>query len=342
MPVPAGRSPVMADVARLAGVSHQTVSRVLNGHPNVRAETQARVQAAIEELGYRRNSSARALVTRRTGVIGVVAFDTTHYGPAQTLAGIEHAARADGYFLSVVTLQTVTPAAVREAMDYLAQQSVEGYVVIAPKRAVVEGLADQPAGRPVVAVEGGEAPDVPMVCVDQVGGGYLATRHLLDLGHRTVHHIGGPRDWLEAEGRIEGWRRALEEAGAEIPEPHFGDWRPRSGYDIGVRLAADPAITAVFVANDQMALGTLRALAEAGVRVPEDVSVVGFDDIPESAFFTPPLTTVAQDFTEVGRRGIGLLIDLLEESGDGAAAPPARRVVPARLVTRTSTAPARA
>ncbi|GAA1751000.1 LacI family DNA-binding transcriptional regulator [Streptomonospora arabica] len=340
MSVPVGRSPVMADVARLAGVSHQTVSRVLNGHPNVRAETQARVQSAIEELGYRRNSSARALVTRRTGVIGVVAFDTTHYGPAQTLSGIEHAARADGYFLSVVTLQTVTREAVSEAMDYLAQQSVEGYIVIAPKRAVVEGLADQPAERPVVAVEGGEAPDLPVVCVDQVGGGYLATRHLLDLGHRTVHHIAGPGDWLEAEGRIAGWRRALEEAGAPVPDPLHGDWRPRSGYRIGAQLAEEREATALFVANDQMALGALRALGEAGVRVPDDVSVIGFDDIPESEFFTPPLTTVAQDFSEVGRRGIGLLIDLLEDPTDTVPMTPARSVVPARLVTRVSTAPA--
>ncbi|WP_193789983.1 LacI family DNA-binding transcriptional regulator [Streptomonospora alba] len=342
MSVPVGRSPVMADVARLAGVSHQTVSRVLNGHPNVRTETQARVQAAIEELGYRRNSSARALVTRRTGVIGVVAFDTTHYGPAQTLSGIEHAARADGYFLSVVTLQTVTRQAVSEAMDYLAQQSVEGYIVIAPKRAVVEGLAGQPADRPVVAVEGGEAPDLPVACVDQEGGGYLATRHLLDQGHRTVHHIAGPDDWLESEGRIAGWRRALAEAGAPVPEPLYGDWRPRSGYRIGAQLAGDPDVSALFVANDQMALGALRALGEAGVRVPDDVSVIGFDDIPESEFFTPPLTTVAQDFSEVGRRGIELLIDMLEAPAESTSLHPARSVVPARLVARVSTAPARA
>ncbi|MFC3995520.1 LacI family DNA-binding transcriptional regulator [Nocardiopsis sediminis] len=337
MPVYNGR-PVMADVARLAGVSHQTVSRVLNGHPNVKAETQQRVQAAIEELGYRRNSSARALVTRRTQVIGAVAFDTTLYGPAQTLAGIEHAARADGYFLSVVTLQTITRQAVREAMDYLAQQSVEGYIVIAPHRTVVEGLADQPADRPVVAVEGGHAPDLPVVTVDQAGGACLVTRHLLGLGHRTVHHISGPRDWLEAEGRVSGWRATLEEAGAPVPDVLRGDWRPRSGYELGRELARDPDVTAVFVGNDQMALGTLRAFAEAGVRVPEDVSVAGFDDIPEAEFLTPPLTTVSQDFSEVGRRSIGLLLDLLRRPADAAAAAPVHHVVPARLVPRASTA----
>ncbi|MBB4930350.1 DNA-binding LacI/PurR family transcriptional regulator [Lipingzhangella halophila] len=337
MPATNGRSPVMADVARLAGVSHQTVSRVLNGHPNVKAETRTRVEMAIGELGYRRNSSARALVTRRTSVIGVVAFDPTLYGPASTLGGIERAARASGYFLSVVTLQTVTRQAVREAMDYLAQQSVEGYIVVAPLRTVVDGLVDLPYGRPVVAVEGGEAPDLPVVCVDQPGGAYLATRHLLDLGHRTVHHITGPSDWLEAEGRVAGWRLALEEAGAPVHEPLSGDWRPRAGYELGRRLADGNEATAIFVANDQMALGALRALGEAGVRVPGDVSVVGFDDVPEAEFFAPPLTTVAQDFNEVGQRSIALLVSLLEASG-GPGAQPIRDVVPARLITRQSTA----
>ncbi len=330
-----GRSPVMADVAQLAGVSHQTVSRVLNGHPNVKAETRTRVETAIDELGYLRNSSARALVTRRTSVIGVVAFDPTLYGPASTLGGIERAARAAGYFLSVVTLQTITRQAVREAMDYLAQQSVEGYIVIAPLRAVVEGLGDLPGSRPVVAVEGGEAPYLPVVCVDQPGGAYLATRHLLDLGHHTVHHITGPADWLEAEGRVVGWRNALEEAGAPVHEPLSGDWHPRAGYDLGRRLAEAREVTAVFVANDQMALGVLRALGEAGVRVPQEVSVVGFDDVPEAEFFAPPLTTVAQDFGAVGQRSIALLLSLLE-GGPGAA--PVRDVVPARLITRQSTA----
>ncbi|WP_017594230.1 LacI family DNA-binding transcriptional regulator [Nocardiopsis potens] len=329
------RMPVMADVARLAGVSHQTVSRVLNDHPNVRAETRERVLAAIGELGYRRNSSARALVTRRTGVIGVVAFATTHYGPARTLTGIEHAARAAGYFVSVVTLNEVTRSEVREAMEHLARQAVEGYVVIAPKRAVIEAMPEWAGGAPVVAVEGGEAPDLPVVCVDQRGGAHQATRHLLDLGHRTVAHIAGPRDWLEAEERVAGWRRALEEAGAPAAEPRYGDWRPRSGYEIGRAMAAEGALpSAVFVANDQMALGVLRALAERGLRVPEDVGVVGFDDVPEAEFYSPPLTTVAQDFTEVGERAIRVLVDLL--GGGGAAGPPAREVVHAHMVVRSS------
>ncbi|WP_026124259.1 LacI family DNA-binding transcriptional regulator [Nocardiopsis baichengensis] len=336
MAAPPGRMPVMADVARAAGVSHQTVSRVLNGHPNVRAETQARVLAAIEDLGYRPNSSARALVTRRTGVIGVVAVDTAHYGPARTLTGIEHAARAAGYYLSVVTLTEASAEQVRDAMDHLARQAVEGYVVIAPQRSVLEGMPEWAGGAPVVAVEGGEARELPVVCVDQEGGARAAVRHLLGLGHRTVGHIAGPRDWLEAEARVAGWRRALEEAGAPAAEPLYGDWRPRSGYELARRLVEEGRPPgALFVANDQMAVGALRAFGDAGVRVPEDVALVGFDDVPEAAYYAPPLTTVAQDFGEVGRRGIGVLLDLLE-SGGAAAESAAREVVPARLVVRAS------
>ncbi|MFC7328974.1 LacI family DNA-binding transcriptional regulator [Marinactinospora rubrisoli] len=337
MPSPNGRGPVMADVARLAGVSHQTVSRVLNGHPNVRDATRERVQAAIEELGYRRNSSARALVTRRTNVLGVIAVHTTLYGPASTLFGLEQAARAAGYFVSIVSLKSVDTASLSAAIRYLAEQSIEGLVLLAPQRVTAESLAALPVTLPVVAVEGGQAPDIPVVCVDQFSGARAATRHLLGLGHRTVWHVTGPDGWPEAEGRIDGWRSALRAAGAAAPVPVPGDWTPRSGYAAGLRLARDPAVTAVFVANDQMALGLLRAFNEAGVRVPDDVSVVGFDDIPEAEFLTPPLTTVWQDFTQVGERSIEVLLAQIDGPARHGGEPP-RVVVPARLVTRASTA----
>jgi len=333
------RPAVMADVARRAGVSHQTVSRVLNDHPNVRPETRERVRRAIDELAYRRNSSARALVTRRTNTLGVVAFDTTLYGPASTLFGIEQAAREAGYFISIVSLKTITAKSVSEALDYLAEQSVDGVIVIAPQRTAAEALAALPAAVPVVAVEGGQAPDRPVVCVDQRAGAAAATQHLLDLGHRTVWHIAGPMDWLEAEARRDAWRDTLASAGAEQPDVlSHGDWSPRSGYEAGrllvERRAAGEDITAVFVANDQMALGVLRALREAGLDVPRDVSIVGFDDIPEAEFFSPPLTTVRQDFAALGRNSIGVLLDQIE---DGGSHPPPRVVVPASLIVRSST-----
>jgi DNA-binding LacI/PurR family transcriptional regulator len=338
------RIPVMADVAKIAGVSHQTVSRVLNDHPNVRPETRERVLEAIAKLGYRRNLSARALVTRQTNTLGVVAFDTTLYGPASTLFGIEQAARDAGYFVSIVSLKTITRRNIDEALGYLAEQAVDGLIVIAPQRTAAEALAGLPSTLPAVAVEGGEAGTLPVVAVNQVEGARLATRHLLDLGHSTVWHVAGPSDWLEAEGRVRGWRDILEEAGAPVPKLLHGDWSPRSGYEAGRQLAETARrrtghpFDAVFVANDQMALGMLRAFGEAGIRVPDDVSLVGFDDIPEAEFFSPPLSTVRQDFTEVGRRSIDMLLAEIENGahrGDGRQA-----IVPPELVVRASSGPA--
>jgi DNA-binding LacI/PurR family transcriptional regulator len=329
----------MADVARRAGVSHQTVSRVLNDHPNVRDETRQRVLRAIDELAYRRNSSARALVTRRTQTLGVVAFDTTLYGPASTLFGIENAAREAGYFINIVSLKTITRSTVTEALDYLTGQSVDGLIVIAPQRTAVEALAALPDDLPTVAVEGGQAPNRPVVSVDQLAGARAVTRHLLDLGHRTVWHVAGPLDWLEAEGRLYAWREVLNQADTPIPEVMHGDWSPRSGYAAGRELARRYAehgdVTAVFVANDQMALGLLRAFREGGIDVPGQVSVAGFDDVPEAEFFSPPLTTVRQDFGAVGRYSIGVLLDQIV---DGPQRSPASVVVPATLVVRASTA----
>lgn len=328
------RAPVMADVARLAGVSHQTVSRVLNDHPNVSAATRERVETAIERLGYRRNLAARALVTRHTRTLGVVSFDTTLFGPASTLYGIEQAARVAGYFVSIVSLKALSREGVLDAVGYLQQQSVDGIVIIAPKRAAARALKDLPLDVPVVAVEGGRAPGVPVIGVDQSTGATKVVEHLLSLGHETVWHVTGPSDWLEAADRANAWRKTLKAAGRTVPDPIAGDWSPRSGYEAGKRLAEVKDLTAVFVANDQMALGLLRAFSELGIRVPGDVSVAGFDDIPEAEFFSPPLTTVRQDFAEVGRRCIALLLDRIESGSTESE----RGLVPAELVVRDSTA----
>ncbi|MFF8189905.1 LacI family DNA-binding transcriptional regulator [Streptomyces bobili] len=331
------RPPTMADVARLAGVSHQTVSRVLGDHPNVREQTRVRVLRAIEEMGYRRNSSARALVTRRTRTLGVVASDTTLYGPASTLFALEEAARAEGYLVSTVSLRRLTVEELSEALDHLSEGGVEGVVAIAPQRSAVEALAELRHPFPVVVVGSGPGVDIPSVSVDQQLGARLATAHLLAAGHRTVWHLAGPEDWQEAADRADGWRSTLRAEGVEPPMLLRGDWSPLSGYRAGQELAGwvGRGLTAVFVANDQMALGVLRALREAGVRTPQDVAVVGFDDIPESEFFAPPLTTVRQDFESVGKQGIALLLDLIE------GRPPAssRIAIEPQLVVRASTFP---
>lgn len=329
------RSAVMSDVAELAGVSHQTVSRVLHDSPKVRPETRARVLAAMKQLDYRPNSAARALVTGRTRTLGVISFDTTLFGPASTVLGIERAAHDAGYFIIIVSLPSLTRESVREAFDRLRDHGVDGIVVIAPQETAADALRDLPPGLPVVAAEAGPGDSVPVAVVDQVHGARLATRHLLDLGHATVHHIAGPSDFLEAGERVEGWRGALRDAGREAPEPLVGDWSAESGYVLGHALLDRPEVTAVFAANDPMALGLLRALHERGRDVPGDVSVVGFDDVPESAFFSPPLTTVRQDFDEIGRRSLQLLLARLQDGG--ANGRPGRVVVAPELVVRAST-----
>jgi DNA-binding LacI/PurR family transcriptional regulator len=328
------RPAVMSDVGRLAGVSHQTVSRVINGSPKVRPETRRRVIAAMRELGYRPNSVARALVTGRTNTLGVVSFDTTLYGPASTLFGIERAAHEAGYFMIVASLKALNRSSVSEAVERLQIQGVDGILVIAPYVEAASALRHAPADVPLVAAEAGPADAVPVVGVDQYAGAVSATRHLLDLGHRTVWHISGPADFLEARERVEGWRAALEAAGIGQPPPLSGDWSARAGYDLGRRLSADPDVTAIFAANDQMALGVLRALHESGREVPRQVSVVGFDDIPEAPYFLPPLTTVRQDFIEVGSRSLRLLVRTIE-GGDHV---PTRSLVEPQLVVRASTA----
>jgi len=331
------RPAVMTDVAKLAGVSHQTVSRVLHDSPHVRRGTRERVLAAIRQLDYRPNPVAQALVTGRSRSLGVVSFDTTLYGPASTLLGIEEAAHDRGYAVSIASLRSLNRESVVSAVQRLRDQGVDGVVVIAPQRAAVDALLHLPPEVPVVAVEAGPDDSVPVVAVDQHAGAAAATRHLLELGHRNIWHIAGPKDWLEAEQRIEGWRSALRAAGAAEPPLFRGDWSARSGYDVGEHLLHEAGVTAVFVANDQMALGLLRRLHEAGRETPGEISVVGFDDIPEAAYFTPPLTTIRQDFAEVGRSCLHLLLGQIESRVRSWT----RVVVAPELVVRRSTTAAR-
>jgi DNA-binding LacI/PurR family transcriptional regulator len=333
---PRPRAVVMADVAKLAGVSLQTVSRVINDSPHVRDETRERVQDAMRKLEYRPNPVARALVTGRSRTLGVVSFDTTLHGPASTLFGIERAAHEADYFVSIVSLRELTSAAVVSAVERLRDQGVDGILVVAPQESATQALLHLPEDVPVVAAEAGPDDSVPLVAVDQVDGARLATQHLLELGHRTVWHISGPSDWLEAEDRVNGWRQTLDAAGAPAPPVLVGDWSARAGYELGRELAERDDVTAVFVANDQMALGLLRTLHEAGRRIPGDISVVGFDDIPEAAYFTPPLTTVRQNFNEMGRRSLLLLLEQIESG----VRMPRRETVPPELIVRASSAAA--
>ena len=324
----------MMDVARLAGVSHQTVSRVVNDHPSVSDDTRRRVETAILQLGYRRNTAARALVTRRTSAIGIVSVHTAQYGPAHTIFGIEEAARRAGYFVNFASLREINRSAMRAALDHLTDAAVDGIVVIAPVRSAVEAVNGQRLDVPLVMVQTSDRTDDLSVVVDQVAGARMATRHLLGLGHRTVFHLRGPETWVEADARARGWMAELAAAGRSIPEVITGDWSPASGYAVGQRLAQRADVTAIFAGNDQMSLGLMRALHEAGRSVPGDVSLVGFDDIPEAEFFHVPLTTIRQDFAEVGRRCMERLLALIE----GRAAPMRPAIAP-ELIIRASSGP---
>jgi DNA-binding LacI/PurR family transcriptional regulator len=326
------RDPAMTDVARLAGVSHQTVSRVLNDHPNVKEQTRLRVRAAIAELGYRPNRAASMLVTGKSQLIGIVTLNSTLFGPASLLTAFEQAAAEAGFAVSVASVVKLDRESLTAAVDRHLDQRVAGVVVIAPTVSAGEGLLEVPAAVPLVTIDGDPDQARALVTVDQVAGARAATQHLLDAGHRTVWHISGPAQWFDAAGRIEGWRQALIAAGAEVPPLMPADWSAAAGYAAGQMLARMPEVTAVFAANDHLALGLLRALHEKGRRVPGEVSVVGFDDVPEAAFFIPPLTTVRPDFAAVAQAALELLLAQIGQPG----AVTKRVVIAPELVVRDS------
>ncbi|WP_203789501.1 LacI family DNA-binding transcriptional regulator [Paractinoplanes rishiriensis] len=325
----------MIDVARLAGVSHQTVSRVLNENPRVSEQTRLKVRAAISELGYRPNHSARALATGNSRVIGVIAPMTALYGPASMLTAFEEAAQDSGFAVNVSTVRNLDEQSIAAAVERHLDQFVAGLVVIAPAASAEEGLAQVPADIPLVTIDGDPQKSTTLVTVDQAAGARAATEHLLAAGHRTVWHIAGPERWFDAAGRIRGWEQALRAAGAEVPPVLRGDWDAESGYLNGQVVARMPDVTAVFTANDHIALGLLRALHEHGRRVPEEISVVGFDDVPQAAYYSPPLTTVRADFEAVASAGVELL---LARIGSGSAAAGERRIIAPTLISRDSVA----
>jgi LacI family transcriptional regulator len=329
----------MADVARLAGVSPKTVSRVVNNAPNVRDSVRARVNDAIGQLGFRPNAAARALASARSRVIGIVSLGSALYGPSEQLFGLERAATEAGYSVEIVTTLDGSGSDIVSAVERLLDHGVDGIALAVP---LGHADLDRPLFRevPCVAVDdpGPRRVALPTVVGDQHAGARQAVEHLLALGHRTVHHVSGPVPWASATAREQAWRETLAAAGAVVPAPLRGDWSPRSGYAAGLVLADSPEVTAVFVANDHMATGVLRAMWEKGRRVPEDVSVVGFDDTPEAEFLVVPLTTVRQAFSEVARQAISALVAAI----DGAAGPaPMQTLVPVRLVVRASSGPPR-
>lgn len=332
--MPQSKKASVADVARHAGVSMQTVSRVARNVDNVQPITRDRVHQAMAALGYSPNRAARALRSGRFHTIGVIMFTMSSYGNSKTLEAIAEAAAEEDYTITLLPVHQRTEGGLSGAFERLSEQAVDGIIVVIEANIRAEHDLNLPVDVPVILIDsGGESPR-PRIDADQAQGARLAVEHLLSLGHETVWHVTGPELSYSACRREEAWRACLTEAGRVVPKPFHGDWTTGSGYRIGLEIAARPEITAVFVSNDAMALGILRACHETGRSVPSTLSIVGFDDMTESESFWPPLTTIRQDFGSIGRLAIALMIRELHHGHSDR-----NTIVPTDLVIRESTAP---
>lgn len=289
----------------------------------------------MSEIGYRPNNAARALRLGRFGNIGVIMFTLSTFGNMMTLDSIAKAAVDANYALTLIPVRRASQRDVVKAFARLNKQAVDGVIIVIEAHLIDTNQVQLPAGLPVVVIDAGSQLPAPVVDTDQVEGAKLATEYLLDLGHPTVWHVSGPESSYSAVRRKLSWEQTLHAHGRVVPPVIIGDWSSDAGYRAGLELAGNPDVTAIFAANDQMALGLLRAMHERGRRVPHDVSVIGFDDMAEAKDFWPPLTTVHQSFGAVGRRSVDLLI---QNIGKGTSTP-VNVLVPIDLVVRESTAP---
>ncbi|MBB2975572.1 DNA-binding LacI/PurR family transcriptional regulator [Microbacterium endophyticum] len=327
--------PNIRQVADIAGVSHMTVSRVLNNYPNIRESTRTRVLEVIEELNYRPNSAARALASQRSRRIGVIVDSSSENGPASTLRSVELAARQAGYSVSSIALgsDVMSP---QEALEHLTALGIDALCVIAPRSSSVSTLRTLAIGVPVLVIKADRDPTFLTVAVDQQQGTRLAVDHLASLGHRDVLHVAGPLDWLDARARERAFHSRARSWGIHERAIVIGDWTADFGYDFARTLTTLPDYTAMFVANDEMAFGVIHGLHENGFSVPRDISIVGFDDLAVSRHFLPPLTTVRQDFAALGER----VVEALRAAVEGNEVPQ-RTAIPAELLVRQSTGPPR-
>lgn len=327
------RAPVIGDVARLAGVSVPTVSRVLTGASFVSPEKRERVLDAVAKLRYSPNAAARSLPSGRSKTIAVLSHNPSFYGYAQTLRGVEAAARAAGYVVLILTVDAPSGPLPEATLKLLGAHRVAGIVTINLGETLIDIARGLPT-TPAVAALGTPQARYPHALLDEQSGAVELTDHLLDLGHATVHHVRFPSGGHLEPARSVGWRDALLRRGIVPTDPIEVSHDPRSAIPVGTALASRPEVTAVFCANDETAMGIIRGLVDAGKRVPEDVSVVGFDDHPHAELYSPPLTTVGQDFPGVGQRAVELL---LAERSPGNSATVS--TAPTQLRIRKSSAP---
>ncbi|TLM83536.1 LacI family DNA-binding transcriptional regulator [Pseudarthrobacter sp. NamE5] len=326
------------EVAQMAGVSYGTVSRVLNGAPDVNEATRERVLQIIKDVGYRRNRTATALVTNRSTSIGIVTDGSPRFGPVGTLIALESVARQKGYATTVLSAEPPYEDSVPETLNTLEDLGVDGIIVIAPLVPMAAAVWNAPLRIPVEMIAAGASStaNVFTYSENQELGARLATQHLIDLGHTDIAHVAGSMDWFDGRVRKRGWEAALRDAGLKPGLCLEGDWSPRWAYETGLRLVKEGRVPrSIFAASDHTALGLIRAFAESGINVPNDVSIVGFDDIEGSDYFLPPLTTVRQDFTALATMSIEVLLGVI------AGQDVDRTPITPTLITRRSTARAR-
>jgi len=328
----------VVDVAKHAGVSTQTVSRVINGSTEVRNATRQRVVAAMNELAYRPNSAARALKRGSFRTIGVITLSLSSLGNMRTLEAITlHAARHD-FTITLIPVMAPTQAGIQGAFSRIAELAVDAVIAIMEVQLLDAATVKLPPGVKIVVVDSNADKQFSVVDTDQADGSQKAVKHLLNLGHETVWHVAGPNSSFASKRRADAWHSTLTAAGKPVPHVLRGDWSADSGYKAGLRLADEPGCTAVFAANDHMALGLLRAFREKGKAVPEDISLVGFDDVPEASSYPTPLTTVHQNFAAVGNQCVDNVLQQISTNTTESGI----TLVPAQLVVRQSTAPPRA
>ncbi|WP_234407436.1 LacI family DNA-binding transcriptional regulator [Microterricola viridarii] len=336
LPAPVRERASINDVARRAGVSAQTVSRVANRMTNVRPATRERVLEAMQALNYRPNSAARNLKAGRFRSIGFVTFNLATFGNERTLSAVAEASEAAGYTTTLLPVADPTQLDVVGAFGRLEEQAVDGIILVMSAEVGALDELTMTAGLPLVIIDSNAHLPYTIVDTDQEQGARTALQHLFDLGHRDIVHVAGPASSYSAQRRAEAYRATMAEAG--LPELPIltGDWSAESGLTLGRKLLESDAVpTAIFASNDHMALGIMHAIHDAGLRVPQDISVIGFDDVEGAASFWPALSTVHQNLDEVGRRATSLLLALI----DGEPDEQQKILVQTRLVVRDSTGP---
>jgi LacI family transcriptional regulator len=306
------------DVAQAAGVSTQTVSRVMNKFSYVSEETRQRVETVVGQLGYNPSTLARSLIQQRSYTLGVVTFGLKYIGPSRTLNGVADKADELGYMLLMKDLDNFNNNRIDDVIDSLLARQVDGIIWVAPEIGDNHTWVQERKGKipvPVLFLAMRPREGISSVATDNYQGAVLAIQHLLACGCKKIGHISGPLSWWEADERKRGWRETLHAAGLDAPKKHCteGNWSSASGEQAFIQLLESfPDMDAVFVANDQMALSVLRETCRRGINVPDQLSVVGFDNIAESAYFHPSLTTVSQDLQLLGEQAVQSVVEMIQ------------------------------